>query len=77
MCSIKTFQIVWNVLNTSENLMKFPSFQDFLPFNSKQNLQKSFFQDVIQPAFVEFYSGQNDVRYVYILSKMMVYQRLR
>ena len=69
MCSIKTFQIVWNVLNTSENLMKIPIFQDFLPFNSKQNLQKSFFQDVIRPAFVEFYLGQNDVRYVYILSK--------
>ena len=35
LCFIKTFQIIWKVWNASENLMEFPIFQDFLPFNSK------------------------------------------
>ena len=33
--SIKTFQIIWNVWNTSENLLKFVIFPDILPINSK------------------------------------------
>ena len=38
-------------------------------FQKSNFIKALFFQDVIRPAFVEFYLGQNDVRYVYILSK--------
>ena len=69
--SIKTFQMIWNVLNTSESLPKFVIFTDILPFNSKQNLHCLIFPKLHQDYFcrIEF-GANNDVQYVQLLTKM-------
>ena len=59
--SIKTFQMIGNLRNTSENLPKFVIFPDILPFNSKWNLHCLFFQNCTRTDFVELNLEHNDV----------------